>query len=411
MNALINNDAIVLGLLFVVLGAIFYTSKLKSFKRFYAFFPPLLLCYFVPGILNSTGIIDGESSKLYFVSSRYLLPAILILLTLSVDLPAIIKLGPKALIMFFAATFGIVIGGPLAILLTKYFFPSLISNLNLDDLWRGMSTIAGSWIGGGANQASMKEIFNPSDQLFSMMIIVDVFVANIWMAVLLFMASRSDKIDNYLKADLSAINQLKDKMEKFRLKNEVIPSTHDLMLIAAIAFGLTGLSHFFADLIAPSLAENFPALTKLSLTSGFFWLIIFATTFGVALSFTPVKKIEGAGASKIASVMLYVLIASIGMHMDIFSIFKSPGVFVIGLIWMTFHALTVLVVGKLIKAPLFYIAVGSQANVGGAASAPIVASCFHPSLAPVGVLLAVFGYFVGTYGAWLCAQLMRWVSI
>jgi len=406
----IQNDAIVLGILFLFLGLIFYSEKHPKFAKFYQYVPALLLCYFIPGLLNSFGIIDGETSKLYFVSSRYLLPATLILLTMSVDLPEVLKLGPKAIIMFLTGTIGIVIGGPIAIIFTKTFFPSIIESLGSDQLWRGMTTVAGSWIGGGANQASMKEIFEVGDHTFSLMVVIDILVANVWMAVLLIMASKAKSIDAKIGADTQSIDALKVKIENYKLKNDKNPSTHHLMIICAIAFGLTGLAHFLADTIAPFIKTNAPSLARFSLTSGFFWLIVFATSFGVAISFTRLRKLEDYGASKIGNIMLYVLIASIGMHMNIFEIFKQPGLFVIGFIWMGVHAILMLSVGKIIKAPLFFIAVGSQANVGGAASAPVVASFFHPSLAPVGVLLAVLGYVLGTYGAWLCGQLMRFVS-
>lgn len=409
-SALITNDAIVLGLLFAVLGLIFYSEKLPFFKKFYSIVPSLLLCYFIPGLLNTFGIIDGGSSQLYFVASRYLLPAILILLTVSVDLSEILKLGPKALIMFFTGTFGIVLGGPIAVLAAGWFFPDLVEGIGPDRFWRGLTTVAGTWIGGGANQASMKEIFQVDGPLFSLMVVVDILVANLWMAILLIMAGRVDKIDRWVGADTTALDHLKKKMQDYQHKNEKIPSTHHLMMIASFSFTLMGLSHLVADTVAPFFQENFPSMAKFSLTSSFFWLVITATTIGLVFSFTPVRKIEHVGASKVGTVLLYVLIATIGMHMNVLEILKHPELFFIGLIWMSFHALLILSVGKLIKAPLFYMAVGSQANVGGAASAPVVASCFHPSLAPVGVLLAVFGYVVGTYGAWLCGQLMRLAS-
>ncbi len=410
-SALITNDAIVLGLLFAVLGLIFYSEKLAAFKKFYSVVPSLLLCYFIPGLLNTFGIIDGGSSQLYFVASRYLLPAILILLTVSVDLSEILKLGPKALIMFFTGTFGIIFGGPIAVLAAGWFFPDLVEGIGADRFWRGLTTVAGTWIGGGANQASMKEIFRVDGPLFSLMVVVDILVANLWMAILLIMAGRVDKIDRWVGADTSALDNLKKKMQDYQHKNEKIPSTHHLMMIASFSFTLMGLSHLVADTVAPFFQENFPSLAKFSLTSSFFWLVITATTIGLGFSFTPVRKIEHVGASKVGTVLLYVLIATIGMHMNVLEILKHPSLFFIGLIWMSFHAFLILLVGRLIKAPLFYMAVGSQANVGGAASAPVVASCFHPSLAPVGVLLAVFGYVVGTYGAWLCGQLMRLASL
>jgi uncharacterized membrane protein len=409
-TALITNDAVVLGMLAMILGFVFWSEGNKAFAGFYKYVPALLLCYFIPATLNSLGVIDGHGSKLYFVASRFLLPTTLVLLCVSVDLKGIFALGPKALIMFLTGTFGIVIGGPIALICGSYLFPDVFGGS--DDLWRGMTTVAGSWIGGGANQAAMAEIFEVDlgGKIFSAMATVDVIVANIWMAVLLFLAPKNKQIDEKSGADTKAIDVLKQKMEDFKSKYAKIPTLTDLMIILAVGFGATGCSHFMADIIGPFIGENYPFLSKFSLTSKFFWLIVIATSIGVTLSFTRANKLEGVGASRVGSAMLYVLVAAIGMHMDITALVKTPSYFVVGMIWMAIHAVMLLVVAKLVKAPLFFMAVGSQANVGGAASAPVVASAFHPSLAPVGVLLAVFGYAVGTGGAYLCGLLMQAAS-
>ncbi len=412
-TALITNDATVLGLLTLMLGAVFYTSRSTKahWQKFYSVVPAVLVCYFLPSLLNTFGVISGEQSQLYFVSSRYLLPTCLVLLTLSVDLKAIAQLGSKAIILFLTGSVGIVIGGPIALLIVSTIYPELLGVHGPEAVWRGMTTVAGSWIGGGANQAAMKEIYGAGDKIFSAMITVDVIVANLWMAVLLIMAAKADVIDKKSGADTSAITALKDKIESFRAKHERIPTLNDLMLILAVGFGVTGFAHLFADLITPYFVENYPALERFSFHSKFFWMIVFATTVGLGFSFTRIRQLEGVGASRVGSAFLYILIASIGMRMDITMITDTPIYFVIGLIWMFVHASLMLVVAKMIKAPLFYMAVGSQANVGGAASAPIVASAFHPSLAPVGVLLAVLGYTLGTYMAWLCGQILQTINL
>ena len=406
---MITNDAVVFGILISIISLVFITSNSqnKICKKFYKFVPSLLLCYFVPSIFNTLGIISGELSNLYFVASRYLLPASLVLLTISIDLPQILKLGPKALIMFLTGTFGIIFGGPISILLVSYIAPSMLNGADSDLIWRGFTTVAGSWIGGGANQAAMKEIFEVDDTIFSTMIAVDVIVANIWMAFLLYGAGIHSKVDKVLKADSSAIEELKMKIEKYKSQINKIPDLVDTIKIMGVGFGVTAISHFGSDFIAPYIKNNYSYLEKFSLTSGFFWLIVLSTTIALCLSFTKVRQLEGAGASRYGSLFLYILVATIGMKMDTMAIFDNPAFFLIGLIWMVIHASLLIIVAKIIKAPLFFLAVGSQANVGGAASAPIVASAFHPSLAPVGVLLAVFGYALGTYGAWLCGILMK----
>ncbi|HMP94061.1 MAG TPA: DUF819 family protein, partial [Phnomibacter sp.] len=176
-------------------------------------------------------------------------------------------------------------------------------------------------------------------------------------------------------------------------------------------FGVTGLSHLLADYLGPAIGHSAPYLKQFSLDSVFFWIVVLATTFGLLLSLKPqVRQLEGVGASKLGSVLLYILVATVGMKMDILAILKNPWLFAVGLLWMAFHVLIMLVIARLIKAPFFFVAVGSQANVGGAASAPIVASAFSPALAPVGVLLAVLGYALGTYGAYICGIIMQWVA-
>jgi uncharacterized membrane protein len=182
------------------------------------------------------------------------------------------------------------------------------------------------------------------------------------------------------------------------------------MFIVGIGFGLTGLSHLVGVPLAAWIERTAPELAIYSLTSSFFWIVVLATTFGLLASFTPARKLEGAGASKIGQVLLYVLVASIGMQMNIRAVFTNPGLFIVGMVWISIHAVLLLAVVKLLRAPIFYLAVGSMANIGGAASAPVVAPAFHPSLAPVGVLLAVLGYALGTYAGWLTGQLMRLVA-
>lgn len=407
---LITNDAVVLGILFVILAAVFVSSGSKRpfFKRFYTYVPSLLLCYFIPSLFSTLGTVSGDQSQLYTIASQYLLPASLVLLTISIDLKSIARLGPKAVIMFFAGTVGIVIGGPLAVLLVSWFNPELVGGAGPDAVWRGLSTVAGSWIGGGANQTAMKEVFGVSDNLFASLIAVDVLVANLWTACLLFAAARSARIDAWLGADTRAIKEVQRKIEELRARSSRIPALADTIVVLAVGFGITAFAHFAADILAPFIQARAPHLEQFSLTSRFFWIVVIATTAGLLLSnWSKARELEGVGASRIGSVFLYLLVATIGMKMNLAAVFAQPGLFLIGVIWMLVHVTVMLMVAYLIKAPVFFVAVGSQANVGGAASAPVVASAFHPALAPVGVLLAVLGYAVGTYGAWISAMLMR----
>jgi uncharacterized membrane protein len=432
-SPLFENDTIVFGVLMLVLGIIFFTSakKFGAWNKFYKIVPALFMAYFIPALLTTFGVISPEwtsvsitgeaiehSSSLYYMSSRYLLPAALVLMTISIDLKAVFNLGPKALIMFLTGTAGIIIGGPIAVLLIGTFFPEAVGGDGADAVWRGLSTLAGSWIGGGANQTAMLEIYGYNQKLYGGMVFVDIVVANIWMAIILIGIGKTAKIDKWLGADTSAIESLKEKMSTYAKKVERNPSLTDLMILAAIAFGTVSFAHFgagylsgffedFVNGLAPGLTRNMFTF----LSSSFFWMISLTTIIGIILSYTKIRKYEGAGASKIGTVFIYILVASIGMKMDLKLIFENQLLIVIGLVWMIIHALLLIIVAKIIKAPYFFLAIGSQANVGGAASAPIVASAFHPSLATVGVLLAVFGYAIGTLGAVACTVLLQLAAV
>ena len=420
---LIQNDAVIFGILMLMLGFVFYTSNSENpwLKGFYSIVPMLLLCYFLPSLLTFFGIVNHQRSELYFVVSRYLLPACLVLLTLSIDLREILKLGPKALIMFLTGTVGVVLGGPLAVLLFAWISPETVGGEGPETVWRGLATVAGSWIGGGANQAAMYDIFmlnddmtsterTQADKLYGVMVAVDIIVAEIWMLFLLLGVGQAKRIDAFFNADASAVDELQKKMEDFSKKTARIPTATDLMVLLAIAFGVTAFCHYSADFLGPYVESNYPALKKFSLNSKFFWLIVLSTTVGVSLSFTRVRNYESAGASKIGTLFIFILVATIGMKMDIWALAEHPLLFAVGGVWMLFHVGLLFLVGWLIRAPYFFLAVGSKANIGGAASAPVVAAAFHPSLAPVGVLLAVLGYALGTYGAWLCAIMMQAVA-
>ena len=399
------------------LGFVFFTSSIKKgfWKQFYKIVPAVLMCYLLPSIFSSLGVISDKTSNLYFIASRYLLPASLILMTLSIDLKGIFSLGSKALIMFFTGTIGIIIGGPIAVLIIAWIAPEAIGGVGTDAIWRGLATIAGSWIGGGANQAAMLEIFQYSQDKYGGMVLVDIVVANLWMAIILLGVGKSNKIDKWLNADNTAINNLKDKVIAFTEKINRMPTLNDYIIILSIAFVGVGLAHLGSNTITEYLNTSFEVFKDKtsalsSFGSQFFWMITFATIIGIVLSFTKFKNYEGAGAGKFGSICIYILVATIGMKMDITKIMENPSLIIIGIVWMSIHAALLIIVAKLIRAPYFFLAVGSQANVGGVASAPVVAAEFHPSLATVGVLLSVLGYAIGTYGAMFCAYLLEVAS-
>ena len=311
------SDTIVFGLLSIILALIFYTSSLQSkgWKKFYMFVPALLLCYLIPAILDSLGLISKEYSSLYTMAKNYLLPGALILMTLGIDFKGIINLGPKAIIMFLTATVGIIVGGPIAIFIYSFIDPEVVGGVGDQEAWRGFATLAGSWIGGGANQAAMLETYRYNPDFYGKMVTVDIVVANLWMAFLLWGAARADKFDKWLKADTSSIEKLKENMAEYQAASAKNPTLTDYMMILGITFGIVAFAHYagqgMAKIVGNVLGSESP------FAGSFFWLVVLATTGGLILSATKFRKYEGRGASKIGSIFIYVLVATIGMKMEL----------------------------------------------------------------------------------------------
>ncbi|NLA68408.1 MAG: DUF819 family protein [Gammaproteobacteria bacterium] len=403
---MITNDVVVFGLIAATLGVIFWLASGPTpfWKKFFAWVPALLLCYFVPAIYNTVGLIDGEGSALYNpVASRVLLPAALVLLTLSIDLKGILKLGPRLLFVFCAGTLGIVLGAIASFQLMEWFWPAAVAG----DTWKGMAALSGSWIGGGANMVAIREIYEVDATLFGQFAVVDVAIASLWMGTLLFLANRAPQIDARSGADTRAIDEMRERVAAYEAANARIPTLTDLMVIVGVAFGLVGLAHFVADPASAWFRANTTWASQFSLDTPFVWVIVLSTLAGLALSFTPVRRLENAGASKMGTVFLYFLIACIGMQMDFLKLANRPELIAIGVVWMLVHILVLYAAAKMVRAPLFYFAVGSQGNIGAAASAPVVAAAFHPTLAPVGVLLGTVGYATGTVIAYGLGQVLR----
>ena len=388
---LVTDPAGILAVLLAVLAGIFWFGSTAPGARLFSVVPRIVFCYFVPTTLTSLGLLPG-ASPLYEWIKDYLLPASLVLLILALDLPGIARLGPKALVMMLAGTAGVVLGAPIALWLFSSHVPP--------DTWQGMTALSGSWIGGGANMVALAKIVGTSESMFGMMVIVDVAVANVWMGVLLYLAGQSARIDRWTGADTSAIEDLKRRVMAFEAETTRVPTLDDLMRIVALGFG----GMWLATLAGRYLGNWAPVFSPTV------WMFIVVTALAVGLSMTRARRLEGAGASKIGSAMLYLLIASIGAHADFAEMRQAPVLVAVGAVWMLCHASVMFVVGWLVRAPVFFLAVGSQANIGGAASAPVVASAFHPSLAPVGVLLAVLGYVLGTYAGLLCMAILKAVA-
>ena len=377
-----------------VLTAVYALAGVPALRRFFDILPPILWAYMLPMLSTTLGIIP-VASPAYDWITRYVLPVALLLLMMSVDVPALLKLGRPATIMMLAGTAGIVVGGPIAFAAFGRWLPL--------EAWKGLAALSGSWIGGSAQLVAVAESVDTPDAMLGPIIVVDTVVGYGWMAILLFLSGWQGRFDRWNRADTRLIEETNRTMAAKTAATRRPLALRD----AALIFGI-GFVGAYATVV---LGERLPELGDPQIVSHTTWAVILVTTLGLGLSFTRVSKLEGAGASTIGSLALYLLVTAIGARGDLRAILAAPMFLATGALWIAIHVGILMAVARWIRAPLFFVATGSMANVGGAASAPVVATVYHPAMAPLGVLMAVAGYVIGTYAALVCAWLLSLVAV
>ena len=388
---LIQDPTAILVYLVSLIGLIYYVKDQAWSKKVFDIIPPVIWVYFLPMISTTLGITP-EQSELYTWVKTYLLPAALVLLLLSADVRAITKLGPKALGTMFAGTLGIVLGGVISLSLFGAWLP--------EDAWQGMGALSGSWIGGSSNMVAIGTSIGVRDELFGVMIIVDTIVGYGWMGIVIFFSAFQSRLDKWNGVTSSPVDELSEHMAN-SVNNKPEPTTfNSLVFILVLGLGL-GFVCLEAGKVLPDLGK---------VITSFGWTVILVSLLGLALSFTPLARLEKQGASHMGNLFLYLLLATIGAKADLRAITEAPMFLVVGVVWIAIHATVLFSVGRLLKAPMFLIATSSQANIGGVVSAPIVASVYQKGMAPVGLLMGVLGNILGLYFGFLTAQLMEWVS-
>ena len=384
---MITEPTTLFALLAGVLGLIFWLSTLKPLGKFFQYLPPVIWAYFLPMFLTTAGVTP-DSSATYSWMSRYLLPLALFLLMIAVDVKAILRLGPKALTMMVTGTVGIVIGGPIAYLALGAWLP--------DDAWMGFASLSGSWIGGTANMLFIQNHVGAPDSLLGPIIVVDTVVGYGWMGVLIFLSTMQKRFDKWVDADMTMIEDVNRRLEEIDTTRR--PSTvGDLASILGLGFVVVVAGIWVAENVMPE-SQYIGTST---------WAILITVTVGLVMSFTRVRNLEQVGASRLGFVALYLLLTSIGARADLAAVLDAPLYLLAGVIWISIHVLLLILMARVIRAPLFFVATGSMANIGGAASAPVVASVYLPAMAPVGLLMATAGYILGIYAAYGCAELLR----
>ena len=391
-QALLNDPMSVFAFLASLVAIIFWVSGIPRLQKVFKYLPAVIFVYFLPMICTTVGITP-PASEAYQFTTRYFLPIALFLLMISVDLKSVAKLGPMALVMMSAGTIGIILGGPLALALFGHWLPP--------DAWQGFAALSGSWIGGTANMVAVAESVGTPPSAFNPVIVVDTVVGYGWMGVLLFFSVWQGKFDTWSNARTKVIEETNARLAE--MDRERHPTTvRDAAFLVGIGVG--------AAVLSVNLGATLPSLGDPTIISGTTWAVLIVVTGGLLLSFTPLRNFEKVGASQFGYTALYLLLAGIGAQADVRAVVQAPMYLAAGAVWIATHVVILYLAARLVRAPLFFIATGSMANIGGPISAPVVAGVYHPAMAPVGLLMAVVGYVFGVYGALICAYLLGQVA-
>ncbi len=384
-DGLITGSAGVLFVLAANAAFWFYLEKLTGWKLF-SFLPPLIFIYIMPAVFSNIGMIPGKSAVYDWMGSN-LLPVFLTLLLLDVDVRSTVKVMGRGVFVMLVGTLGVIIGAPIGFAIFKGWLDP--------EAWKGYGALAGSWIGGTGNMAAVSEGLGTSGTDFGLAVIADNVVYLVWLPILLQSKNMAGMFHRFTGVSREHLDRLKTAANDLIVEKGK-PAMRHLLYLIAIGLGVA--------FIAGSLSKLIPPLPPV-LTTGTYKILI-VTTVGLILSFTPLRRIPGS--HELAMALVYLFVARMGAKAVVSGLAGQAIPFVAGAyVWIFIHGAFILLAARLFRIDIHTAAISSAANIGGAASAPIVAAYHDERLVPVSVLMALIGYAVGNYGAfaaaWLCS--------
>lgn len=377
----------VLAILVAICAFWFYVEQKTRWKLF-EFLPPLIFIYLTPVILNNTGVIPG-SSDVYNVLRGIALPMLICLLLLSVDVGAAVRIMGKGVLVMLLGTVGIMVGG-----VVSYF---LVHRWLEPDAWRGFGALAGSWIGGTGNMAAVAEAVETPPEQLGLAVLADNAVYIVWLPILLGSKNVAERFNRWARVDEGRVEAMEAAAER-ETKDERVPQMRDYLYLGFLAATVT----WIAAAVAPILPEVPPIL------STNVWRILLVTTMGITLSFTRARGLPGS--HNVAMAIVYVFVAGMGARASLAGLDQAPAFLLGAFIWIFIHGAFCLAGAYLFRVDIHTVAIASAANVGGAASAPVVAAAHREKLVPVSILMALIGYAIGNYAATITAGLCHWVG-
>lgn len=387
---MISNPYAGIGVLILIEVSVLFVASRAGLKKFFHFVPAVFWIYAIPMVLSSTGLLDTHN-RFYRPIAENVLPASLILLLLSSDLPAIARLGRKALLMMLTGSISIMVAIPVVF----YVFKNMVGA----HMWSGFGALSASWVGGSANMVAVKEALGTPEPVFAPMLVVDTVVPYVWMAFLIALAGFQTAFDRFVNADRQVMDELSRRAGRRQALEQNFSVRGVVLVLLTAAAGL-----FFAKVSAARL----PVINHM--ISGYIWVIIGASLLGVLLSLTPVKKLEEAHSTRIGYWLLYFVLTTIGARACIRDFGAALVLIGAGFCVVALHGLVLVAAAKLMRAPMFLVVSASQANIGGPASAPVVAAVYQPDLASVGLLMAILGNILGTYTGLITGYICKLIS-
>lgn len=391
-DALISSPGGVLAVLSAVAAFWFFMDQITEWKLF-QYLPPLLFIYATPVFLNNLGVIPS-GSPIYSGLSSYLLPAFIVLMLLKVNVPAAVRIMGKGVLVMLMGTMGVIVGAVVAYMIVHRWLAP--------DAWTGFGALAGSWIGGTGNMAATSEMLNTPPEQFGLAVLADNVVYIVWLPLLLASRNFADWFNAWAKVPEDRMRMM-DAASEAVIEEERTPAMRDYIYLGAIAIGVTWVASTLASIFFNAMIQSYPSLETLLSEST--WRILLITTIALALSATPASRLPNATA--IGTAMIYIFVAGMGARASIAGFGQAPAFLLGAFIWILIHGAFCLVGARLFKVDVHSVAIASAANIGAAASAPIVAAFHRPSLVPVSILMALLGYAMGNYLAPIAGHLSR----
>ena len=389
---LISSPGGVLAVLCAVAAFWFYVEQVSG-ARLFQFIPPLIFIYATPVFLNNLDVIPA-SSPVYTGLSAYALPAFIVLMLIKVNVPSAVKIMGKGVLVMLMGTAGVMVGCVVAYLIVNRWLSP--------DAWTGFGALAGSWIGGTGNMAATSEMLNTPPEQFGLAVLADNVIYIVWLPILLASKNFAERFNAWTNVPEDRIRMM-DSAAALVLEEEKAPQMRDYIYLGAIAIGVTWIATVLASVFFDAMMANQPGLQVILSEST--WRILLITTIALALSATPVSRLPNATA--MGTALIYVFVAGMGARATIEGFGQAPAFLLGAFIWIFIHGAFCLAGAKLFRVDVHSVAIASAANIGAAASAPIVAAFHRPSLVPVSVLMALIGYALGNYLAPLAGHLAR----